>query len=183
MRSWRIVILPYIEQDKLFQQYDFKQWWDDPPNSSLADPMPRTYCLHSEYRAGRRSTITNYVAIVGEQTVWRPGKPVDDKMVKDGTSNTIMLPENRGFNLHWMEPRDFQFETMDWTINSPNGISSKYDAPAVAMLDGSVRRLSLKIAPEVLKALATIDGGEKLSDEAGEWKMIPDGRLRPITEP
>jgi len=183
MRSWRIVILPYIEQDNLFRQYDFKQWWDGPANSTLADQMPKTYCLHSEYRAGRKSTIANYVVIVGEQTVWRPGKPLNDKMIKDGTSNTIMLPENRGLNVHWMEPRDFQFETMDWTINSPNGISSKYDAPAVVMLDGSVRTLSLKITPEVLKALATIDGGEKLSDENGDWRIIPDGRLRPVTEP
>ena len=183
MRSWRIPILRHIEQDDLFKKYDFKQAWNEPPNSTLAERMPRTYSLHSEYKRGQGLTITNYLAIVGAQTVWRPGKPVNYKMIEDGTSNTILLPENRGLNIHWMEPRDLDFETMDWTINSPGGISSKYDAPAVVMLDGSVRRLSLQIAPEVLKALATIAGGEKLSDNNGEWKVIPDGRLRPVTEP
>ena len=64
-------------------------------------------------------------------------------------------------NVHWMEPRDLEFDTMDWTINSPNGISSKYDLPAAVFVDGSVRRLSKKFTPDALRALATIDGGER----------------------
>lgn len=183
MRSWRIAVLPFIEQDGLLERYDFKQPWDAPDNRKLANSMPNTYALHSERRSGVRTTITNYLAIVGQETVWRPGKVVKYEDITDGPSNTILIAENRGLNVHWMDPRDFDFSTMDWTINSPQGISSKYDAPAAVMVDGSVRKLSLQISSEALKALCTINGKEKLSEDRGNWTVIPDGRLRPVTEP
>ena len=179
--TWRILVLPYIEQDPLFRQYEFREPWDAPANAALADRMPRIYALHGDYRPGSR--VTNYLALVGPNTVWRPGKPVTEKDVRDGPANTILVAENRGLDVQWMEPRDLDFATMEWTINSRRGISSKYEAPAVVMMDGSVRRLAPTIAPDVLRALATMDGGEAVSERDGTWQLLPDGRQRPVAHP
>jgi hypothetical protein len=182
MHSWRVLILPFIEQDNLYKQYDFSEPWDGPNNRQLAERMPRIYALHGDYYPGL--TTTNYLAVVGPKTAWPGSSTVLRSDVTDGTSKTILLIENRGQGVHWMEPRDLEFETMSFDLNSPNGISSKYDDPAVVMLDGSVQRLHKHLKPQTLRALLTINGGEKLRGGFGdEWEVLPDGRLREEAQP
>ena len=41
--SWRVLILPYIEEDELFKQYRFDEPWDGPNNIQLLQRMPRTF--------------------------------------------------------------------------------------------------------------------------------------------
>jgi Protein of unknown function (DUF1559) len=180
-QSWRLSILPYIEQEALLKEYVRSEAWDGPTNSQLAPRMPRTYALHGDYRPG--TTTTNYLAIVGSETVWPLNKKVTNKDVKDGASNTLLIVENRGLNIHWMEPRDLDFDTMDWTIDSPHGVSSKYDSPAVVFLDGSVRRLSKKLSPEAVRAMATIAAGDAATEDGELIQVLPDGRDRPVTKP
>jgi hypothetical protein len=143
--------------------------------------MPKIYSLHCVHTPG--TTVANYLAIVGPETVWRPSKPVKMGDIKDGSSNTILIPENYGMNIHWMEPRDLDFDTMDWTIDSPNGISAKYNLPAAVFVDGSVRTLSKKFTPEVLRAFATIAGSEEVTENGELTIKIRDGRDRPVTKP
>jgi Protein of unknown function (DUF1559) len=181
LQSWRILVLPYIEQHELYKAVHPSESWDGPNNGQLAGRMPKLFALHGDYKPGM--TTANYLPVVGPNTAWRPGRPVTQKDVKDGSSNTILIPENRGMNVPWMEPRDLDFATMDWSINSPRGMSSKYDAPAAVFLDGSVRRLGPTIVPDVLRALCTIDGGEPVSENGGHWELLTDGRNRPVADP
>ena len=178
MHSWRVLILPYIEQDELYKQYDFNEPWNGPKNRLLADRMPKMYALHGEHRPGL--TTTNYVAVTGPETVWSPDQPLRFEDVMDRTGSTILVVENRGANIHWMEPRDFVLDEMPMELNHPLGLNSKYKSPAVAMTDGSIRQLRPPLTPETLRALFTRNGGEPLSDEDGGWKLLPDGRLREL---
>ncbi|HEV3119294.1 MAG TPA: DUF1559 domain-containing protein, partial [Gemmataceae bacterium] len=142
MHSWRVLLLPYLGQEDLFHDYDFSEPWDGPNNSKLAARMPKLYAF-----PGERGPTTNYLAVVGPGTVWPGRSTVTEKDVTDGLSNTILLVENHGAGIHWMAPRDLSFADMDFTINSPQGLSSKYVDPAVAMLDGSIRRFETHLAP------------------------------------
>jgi hypothetical protein len=180
--SWRVLILPYIEQNELYKEYDFCEPWDGPNNQKLADRMPRTYALHGEGKPG--NTITNYLAVVGPETVWPGSITQSNAEIKDASGQTILLVENLGAGIHWMEPRDLSFSEMDFRINSPSGINSKYEDPAIVMVDGSLRRLKKNLTPETLRALLTIQGGEAIEeDESRGFLFLPDGRLRPIREP
>jgi hypothetical protein len=180
--SWRVLILPYIEQMALYKEYSFAEPWDGPNNRKLAGRMPRLYAFHGWERPG--NTMTNYLAVVGDETVWPGSKAVTSADVTDGPNTTIMLVENSGANVHWMEPRDLSLTDMDLRLNSPGGVSSLYEDPAVVMLDGSVQRLRPTLKPAVLRALLTIRGGEPLgTDDSGGWELLPDGRLRVPREP
>jgi hypothetical protein len=180
--SWRVLILPYIEQDELFQEYDFSEPWDGPKNHRLAERMPRLYAFHGDERPG--NTTANYLAVVGPETVWPGSSTVSSKAVTDDQGATILLVENRGAGVHWMEPRDLALADMDLAINSPRGVSSWYSDPAVVMLNGYVYRLRRDVSPKTLRALLTIRGGEPVqSDEAGGWVWLPDGRDRPVGPP
>jgi len=179
--SWRIAILPFIAQDDLFKKYQRNDAWDGTDNSQLAASMPRTFASHGDYKAGL--TTTNYLVIVGSKTAWPPNKRVSFRDIKDGPSNPFAIVENRGLNIHWMEPRDLDFDTMDWQIDSPRGISSKYERPGAVMFDGHVQSLSKEFTPEALKALATIADGDWAAEDGQLMTEMRDGRDRPVTKP
>ena len=181
MHSWRVAILPFIDQPSLLKQYDLTEPWDGPGNRNLHASMPKVFALHGDYEPGL--TKTNYLVVVGSETVFPGPRALPIKDVKDPTSSTILIVENRGAEISWMEPRDLRFAEMSLTIGSRNGISSKYDDPAVAMVDGSIQRLKRGISPVTLRALLTAAGGEVLSQDSGEWILLPDGRQRERVEP
>lgn len=142
--------------------------------------MPKIYALHGEYKPGL--SITNYLVVVGAETIFPGAEGIYPKMITDG-GPTILIVENRGANICWMEPRDLHIDRMSYTIGSPNGISSAFDDPAVATWLGSTYRLKRNISPATLRALMTIAGGEELSGTEGEWIVLPDGRQRERVEP
>lgn len=180
--SWRVLILQYIEHSDLYSAYRFDEPWDGPNNRRLAGQMPRLYAFHGSDHP--ENTTANYLAVVGDKTAWPGSKLVTEADVTDGLGETILLVENRGAGVHWMEPRDLSLADMDLRVNSPAGVSSPYDDPAVVMLDGSLHRLRPSLSPPTLRALLTIRGQEALeSDESGGWELLTDGRVRTRREP
>src|SRR5262249_26941179 len=156
---------------------DFREPWDGPNNRKLADRMPKLYAFHGEHRPG--NTTTNYLAVVGPETLWPGSNFVSADAVTDDRTATIVVVENRGAGGQWMEPRDLSFADMSFAVNAPNGVSSKYNDPAVAMLDGMLYRLRKDLAPNTLRAMLTIRGGERIvADGNGGWEWLADGRLR-----
>ena len=178
--SWRVLILPFIEQDSLFKRYRFDEPWNGPNNSLLAGEMPKTLAFRDTKLP---NTTTNYLAVVGAETMWPGATGRKFTEIKDGTSNTILIVENNGLGVHWMEPRDLAFETMPFAINNPDGVSSWYKQPSVAVADTSVRMLSCTMSPDALRAALTVNGGEKITDGPDGWTVIEDGRDRERKEP
>ena len=88
--------------------------------------------------------------------------------VDDGPDRTVLLVEVSALAIHWMEPRDLEFDRMSFAINGPNtpaGLSSRHPSGAnILMVDGAARWLSGKIAPEWLRALLTVAGGEEVRE-------------------
>ena len=176
MHSWRVLILPYLEEQELFNRYDFSQPWNSEANMRLASEMPSIYAFHGEYKPG--TVTTNYLAVVGENTVWPGASPRATDEITDDLSSTILIVENAGEDVHWMEPRDLHFNSMSLAVNDPKGVSSKYLAPAVVMLDDSLLRLEDDLTKNVLRAFLTVNGGERLESTSDGWRLLADGRLR-----
>ena len=108
MHSWRVLILPFLHYEKLYQQYDFAEPWNGPKNSLLAKRIPHEYRCPAAQEAN--SWATSYVAVVGPATAWPGSKCVRFQDIKDGTSDTILLVEVADATIPWMEPRDMRFE-------------------------------------------------------------------------
>ena len=105
MHSWRVLLLPYLEQQFLYDQYRFDEPWDSPHNRALADLMPGVYRCPSSPVAGE--TITTYAMAVGPDA-FSPGpdgRAAED--FPDGLSQTIAVVEMAHAEIHWMEPRDW----------------------------------------------------------------------------
>ncbi|MBX9628717.1 MAG: DUF1559 domain-containing protein [Gemmataceae bacterium] len=153
--SWRVYLLPYIEQGSLHQQFDTRQPWDSPRNRPLANTRVKTYASPLD-PAG--TTDTRYRVFVGPGALFEPGKPPPRMdRVPDGMANTVFAVD-AAEAVPWPQPRELPF--------TPNGPlpavgHPNRDVAIVAMLDGSVRVVKKdRLTPDFLRALVTPAGGE-----------------------
>ena len=51
--SWRVLILPYLEQDALYKEFHLDEPWDSEHNRALIDRMPATYRCPDAARSRR----------------------------------------------------------------------------------------------------------------------------------
>ena len=164
MHSWRVLILPFVEQQALYQMYDFDQPWDSPANLRLAQTVIPAYQCPSDPTAV--GPETSYVMIVGPGTLFEGTEPTSMREITDGTSNTIMLVEVTGAGINWSEPRDLNLGQIALQINRPGGQGMGSRHPGgmnVAFCDGSVRFISETIDPQTLERLITIADGNPVA--------------------
>jgi len=83
MHSWRVLILPFLSQQELYNAYDFAEPWDGPNNRQLASRIGNIY-LRSGLESDQIHT-TSFVAVVGPQTIWHGSKPTKTKEIGDGS--------------------------------------------------------------------------------------------------
>ena len=163
LHSWRVLILPYIEQSALYEAIRLDEPWDSEHNKqfhSMNIPGYRCPSNGSGYAPG----MCAYSAIAGEGFV--PATGLDFGAFRDGLSNTLAIVEVReAFN--WMDP------TADVTLDElveeflPGGrlrgnrVGSYHTGGMnVGFCDGSVRFISETVDRKVLRGLGTRAGGE-----------------------
>lgn len=140
--SWRVAILPFIEQQQLYQQFDLNQPWDHPTNKKLIAKMPAIYMVPgSDAKEGE----TNYRVFVGPNTMFGERMGVRLAEVTDGTSNTFMVVEARESTI-WTKPDDLPFDGK----NLPKlGVTG--DGFNVLIADGSVRFVRPTVPEDVIR--------------------------------
>jgi hypothetical protein len=160
LHSWRTLLLPYIEQKKLFSVIDLSKPWDHPTNAKARGECPTTYqCDRTDLPDG----FTSYKALVGAQASFPPdgsSRRIDDML--DGTSLTGMVVETTAeHSVHWMNPHDDGgFEFLQLLSAGPT--TAHADRPYLLLADGSLQRLRSSIPGETLEALGTHAGGETI---------------------
>jgi prepilin-type processing-associated H-X9-DG protein len=169
IHSWRVLLLPFLEQVPLYNRYRFDEPWDGPHNKKLADTiLPIFNCPSGDHGGtGIDSTMTNYVVIVGPATAWPENGPTALKDFSDGPPNTLLVVEVANCGIHWMEPRDLHVGQMAPTINakSGQGISSRHTGGAnVLAADGSVRFIPESLSIEDLRAWLSAHAGDTAKD-------------------
>jgi hypothetical protein len=105
--SWRVAILPYIEQEGLYRQFKLDEPWDSPHNKPLLNQMPKTYGHPAATDVD--PTKTYFQLPVGKKTMFPPGRQLSFAEIVDGSSNTIMLVE-AATPVPWTKPEDFVVE-------------------------------------------------------------------------
>ena len=141
--SWRVIVLPFMEENIMYDKFDFKQAWDSETNLPLAKQMPKAY----GFGEGGEKTSVCWIKATDKKVRFRD--------IRDGTSNTIMLMENPN-KVAWSKPGDL---SIDEAVNLVKNLEDG-EKLAVVFYDCSVHTVTNKMDLEKFKALLTLDGGE-----------------------
>jgi len=154
--SWRVKMLPYLEQSHLYDQYDQKQPWDSAANKAVSGQKVSMY--HDTADPDANSNKTYFLAVVGPGTALQADKPLKLDTIRDGQANTILFVEaNADRAVPWAEPKDLNYNPADPRAGlgdvRPGGFMA-------AFADGSVQTISNDIDPAVLRAKMSSAGND-----------------------
>jgi type II secretory pathway pseudopilin PulG len=163
--SWRVLIWPYLCGDDSWRRYRFDEPWDGPHNKLLASETPVCFRSPNADRQSK-STVTDYVGIVGKGTPWRGTSPLRMQDMHGRSRKIVWFVEVANSGINWMEPRDISLEQALVGINVAGGIQSNYaDGLPAQLMPYGCEFLPVGTPPEAFRAMLTVTGGK---DEASE---------------
>lgn len=179
--SWRVLVLPFLEEEELFKQYRFDEPWDGPNNKKLLSKIPSVYRA-SENDDGKG--MTSILLLKGKETLFLPeGISMDAKDaspasllamreagvtfrdVTDGLSTTIIGGiASADREVPWTKPDDFDLDDAMPLVGKKEGFAEFMlgNQPAALLLmgHGLVVGMSANDVGKWLKPSSTRGGDE-----------------------
>jgi uncharacterized protein (TIGR03067 family)/prepilin-type processing-associated H-X9-DG protein len=158
--SWRVAILPFIDEADLYQQFKLDEPWDSPHNKKLIPKMPKMYGALGKAKKGEG--LTYYQVFTGPGTVFDGNKQMRIAQITDGTSNTMLAVEAKN-GVVWSRPDDLKLPKEGEKLPALGGMFT--NGFNVLFCDGSVRFMSYQVPAQTLRAVITPAGGEVIGDD------------------
>jgi len=155
--SWRVHILPFLEQGPLYQQFKLNEPWNSPHNMRLINQMPDTYRRPGSTAGPGK---TNYLGIDGPGGVMENGGGTKFRELIDGASNTVLVVEVEDrAAVTWTKPEDYRYNR-----NDPKRNLGGWDGGFhVLFCDGAVMFISEHFNPQELLKMFQMNDGERLN--------------------
>lgn len=160
--SWRVHILPFLEEQKLYDKFRLDEPWDSPHNIELLDKMPEFFQNPSSAAQSGQSTFLGVGGVNGAF----PG-PDGLKLAQfnDGTSRVICLVDvNARHAVEWTKPGDFDPADHPRLLDALRGNSVGVDA-LVALVDGSSHSLTVDGEENLRQMMHRSDGKGKIAGQ------------------
>jgi hypothetical protein len=152
--SWRVAILPFLEEDKLWREFHLYEPWDSEHNKKLLARMPKVY---APVRGKTKEPYTTYYQVfTGKDAPFNGMIAPNFARFTDGLSNTFLVAE-AGEPVPWTKPEDLPYRA-DKPLPKLGGLFA--DGFHAALADGSVRFIPKDTDEKTLRAVITHNGGE-----------------------
>ncbi len=159
--SWRVHLLPYLDQAPLYKQFKLDEPWDSDHNKTLIDKMPAVFG-DADDPSGAALGQTRFVVPFGTGLAFEGTTGLGVRDFADGTSNTINAVEVAAdAAVTWTQPDDLAFDSNEPHAKLQDARNGGFLA---LMADGAVRFVADSVMPDTLKALFTRKGGEPVGN-------------------
>jgi hypothetical protein len=166
--SWRVHILPYIEQNNLYKQFKLDEPWDSPHNKTFSEAILKVYTVPGRPTGAFNETYFR-AFILPKGAKPENGRPYltegESKGPNfpggfpDGTSNTLLVVE-AAEAVPWAKPDDLPYDGK-LLLPALGGPSGRY---IVGFADGSTRTFRRgQVDDTNLRGIITRDGGETVN--------------------
>ncbi|MFV0442378.1 MAG: DUF1559 domain-containing protein [Planctomycetaceae bacterium] len=113
LHSWRVLVLPFIGEKKLHQQFDLQRTWDSPVNRPLQSARPELFACGELAWNDRESTLVS--AVVGEPTFFPPsGGVARSELDRQGAERLLLLEVSEQQRRPWTAPTDVRLDELDF---------------------------------------------------------------------
>jgi hypothetical protein len=151
--SWRVQILPYLEEDDLWKQFKLDEPWDSDTNKKLIEKMPKIFApVHTKAKAGH----TFYQGFTGGGALFGGKDKLTLVGITDGTSNTALVVE-AGEAVIWSKPADIVYDPKKPLPKLGGDLDGNFN---LGFADGSVQWVKKGFDEKVMRAVITANGGE-----------------------
>jgi hypothetical protein len=150
--SWRVLLLPYLDQDQLFKQFKLYEPWDGSTNKKLLASIPKVYASPIGKAKGTQATV--YQVFTGAGTIFPSPNASRLADLTDGTNKAVLIIEAADA-VPWTKPADLPYDSKK-PLPKLGGISKRGIQAVYA--DGSFHLLQQPIDEATLRALITING-------------------------
>jgi hypothetical protein len=175
--SWRVAILPFIEEDRLYKEFKLNEPWDSPHNKKLLARMPKVYTPRPGTTKVAHGTF--YRVFTGPNAPFNPLATrrgpisIGPRMANfiDGTSNTFLVVE-AAEAVPWTKPEELAYDPKKQVPK----LGAQFPRAFLALLaDGSVKVIKTTIDEKTLHNLINPQDGNVI-----DWDKVPElGRSRP----
>jgi Protein of unknown function (DUF1559) len=163
--SWRVTLLPFMEEENLYSAFHLKEPWDSPHNRTLLERMPKVYLVPGTSDA---TGMTRYRVFVGDRAAFEKpvadGKPPRGRRYADfpgGAGNTIFVVEAAD-PVPWTKPDELEYDP-DKPLPRLNDRFARIQA---AMGDASVRSIEFNTSDLELRKMIERRMPKPAGDEA-----------------
>ncbi|MGH7224337.1 MAG: protein kinase domain-containing protein, partial [Gemmataceae bacterium] len=167
--SWRVAILPYIDEVDLYSRFKLNEPWDSPHNVRLLPRMPKIFTFQAAKPSQPHSTV--FQVFVGPGTAFEPVKGrnfgpfgsscLPFRSFSDGPANTILIAE-AAEAVPWTKPVDLSYDPQRPLPKLGGAFVTGF---FIATADGRLRVLKYSISEKTLRAAITRNGGDVLGED------------------
>ena len=155
LHSWRTLLLPYLEEQELYQKIDLAKPWAHPVNAKFNSYRLSIYdCPSSNAPSGR----TTYVVVDDSTSIFDGSNTTAMEQIEDGTSCTLLVIEvDQSHAVAWMSPEDIDLPTfLDTEFRTGHSGGGN-----CALADGSIHFLDASLDEDSKHAIATKAAGDE----------------------
>lgn len=155
--SWRVHLLPYLNEQQLYDQFHLDEPWDSEHNLTLMEKMPSAYRIQSE-----ETSNTRFLTFAGPGMVFNTPKAASLGHIDDEIASTLaVFVTGIDKGVPWTKPDEFTISEVDAEAD-PVAVMGQLPGGLIhcAMLDTKRLILPRHVPGHVLRALATRSGNE-----------------------
>lgn len=161
--SWRVHLLPYLDQNDLYERFHLDEPWDSEHNKKLIQLMPDVYRSQDSVAPEFHTT---YLVPVGKYMVFEEPNAPNQKTgrsfadILDGTSNTAMIVNvNDDASVIWTKPEDLEVDLENVSKHLPK---SQQQDTYILCCDARIRVVPPTAPDELLRLLFLRNDGKPI---------------------
>jgi hypothetical protein len=160
--GWRVLLLPYLGELGLYNDFKRNVAWDDPQNAQMAYRMPGVFSDGTNGSSG----VSPYVLIIGGNSIYADGvKPIPRNKIVDGLEQTLLIVESeQATGSNWLEPGELDVNLVGYDPTNWASIQESDGGIVTATCDGRPHMLAQDTTSSMLQAVVTPNGGEAIND-------------------
>lgn len=155
--SWRVYLLPLVEETELYNQFKLDEPWDSEHNKALIEKMPKLYQTAGVEEPGK----TSLHVFLGDRTPFGGEEPRGIIDITDGTSNTVMVVQAGADKAEiWTKPSGLEYDPAE-PKKCLGNVGEKF---MILMCDGSARFIEAVLDDVTFRRMIEHQDGEPLGN-------------------